>query len=155
MRDRDRRANRYARWGLDARLKAGASIGMVVGNRTEFFEAWLGFCKIGASCVCCLSQRPRHSPSHHHHTAYTSLARTGVRLDLFKTGLDPRVLLHCIQTARPALMLFEPTPDGRIAQCAADLRRLDAEALRQGEKTSGDGLNGMGWWTWGAGGGCR
>lgn len=114
----DERANKYAQWGLEQRIKPGMSVGMVVGNRTEFFDAWLGFCKIG------------------------------VRLDVYRSGMEPRVILHCIQTSKPWLIIFEYTPE--IEQCASELRRLDDEALATGSRTSGDGLNGMGWWTWGS-----
>ncbi len=42
------RMNQYSRWALNARVSAGETVALVMGNRPEYFAVWLGLIQVGA-----------------------------------------------------------------------------------------------------------
>lgn len=66
------RANQYARWALDRGIAKGEVVGLMMGNRPEYFAIWLGITSIGGVVA------------------------------LFNTNLAGAALAHCVNVVRPA-----------------------------------------------------
>ncbi len=92
FRELSERARRYANWGLGQGFAKGDAVALMMDNRPEYVAIWLG------------------------------LTRIGVVVALINVNLDGAALAHCIDAARPRLILVTQNYAARCASAAPTYR---------------------------------
>ncbi len=80
------RSNQYARWALEQGIAKGEVVGLLMGNRPDYFAIWLG------------------------------LTSVGVIVALLNTNLSGPSLEHCIQIVSPRHLLVSKDLEGRLSE---------------------------------------
>ena len=89
--DLARQARRYANWAIDAGVRKGDAVALLMPNRPEYFAAWLGITRAGGIAA------------------------------LVSTDLTGPSLLHCINLARPTHIVVDAELVDRVTAIQADL----------------------------------